>query len=235
VEATGILGGMTTIRRLEAGQGVSLTFPAIREAALFYEAPPELANELAEMYKAAQRDKPWRDDFTRSLIHGFQLFVDLEAIASELLIYEPNLVVGLLQTRAYAWKLHERHGQDEETIRAWLDIREKRHSSFWGRDPLPALRVLTCEWALPLGDDEQMARLINTPADVRVLPISGVPYPHLRGPFTLLRFPAELSEPECLYTEGLDGSRYEEDSRVTSVYHQRFKELYREATPIKEL
>ncbi|GIG65489.1 hypothetical protein Pen01_17840 [Phytomonospora endophytica] len=230
MEATGIAGSTRTIQRLESGQSISLTFPAIGRLAEYYGAPPELCKELEEMFKAA--DRPWGDSYTDSMIKGFSLFIELEQTASELLIYEPNLVTGLLQTEAYSTELYRRHEIGEVEIRRSLEIMERRQRAFWDRTPVPALKVLMGEWALREADPTQLERLREATAEIRVLPIGGGPHPFLRGPFTLLRFSGE--EPDCVYEEGPDGSRYEEKPATAEIYHRVFTRSWDRGRPIEE-
>ncbi|MEV0650340.1 Scr1 family TA system antitoxin-like transcriptional regulator [Phytomonospora sp. NPDC050363] len=233
VEATGIVGSTRTIRRLEAGQSVSLTFPAIGRLAEYYGAPAELCAELENMFKAA--DRPWGDRYGESVIKGFPLFIELEYMASELRIFEPNLVTGLLQTEEYARELHRRNEIDAATVQARMEIWERRLGTFWSREPRPVVKVLMGEWALPgLGGADQLARLRSPDAEVRVLSTAGAPHPLLRGPFMILRFPEDTDEPDCVYTEGLEGSRYDEVAETAAIYHRVFEQSFDRGLPIEE-
>lgn len=235
VEATGIAGSTATIRRLEAGEGTTLTFPAIGRLAEYYGAPAGLCLELEEMYKTAQRNRPWGDDFNAEVISGFPLFIELENLAAELKFYEPSLVIGLLQTEDYAESLDRKYDADASTMAGWKEKRRRRLTAFWERDELPSIQVLIGEWVLrgPLSA-EQHDRLRSDQADVRVLAIADTPHPFVRGPFALMGFPGYTGEPDCLYSETIVGSEYEEEPRIVATYHQVFDRLFSRATPIEE-
>ncbi|GLZ78050.1 hypothetical protein Afil01_28570 [Actinorhabdospora filicis] len=235
VAATSIVTGPSTLLRLEEGERTRMTFPTIGALARLYGAPPELCVELEEMFKAAQRDKPWSDDFTGNIIKGFSWFLEMEAQAESMKIYAPDLVIGLLQTRDYAEALSRQHDADDEQLRDWMTVLERRWAAVWERDPAPGIKVLMGEWALRgRVSEEQTARLRSAGAEVRVLPIADGPYPFLRGPFTLLTFSGSEDEPDCLYTEGLEGSRYEEDHETTALYHRVFDRMFGKARRIEE-
>ncbi|GLZ78159.1 transcriptional regulator [Actinorhabdospora filicis] len=237
VVATKILGSTKTLERLEAGTRVSLTYPAIRELCELYGAPPELTAIMVEKYKNA--DRSWGEDFVGAVIRDFHGLIDMEAYASSLHIYEPNLITGLAQTEQYARAAHERDPSlGEEVILRSLAVRMKRQDVFLGRDPRPEFKLLMGEAALmgacDQGQRDRLKELAAHPTfAIRVLPHDQGPYPSLRGPFTILRF-ADPEDPDCVYTEGLEGSRYDVKPATIEAYDRVFRSSFEEARPIEE-
>jgi transcriptional regulator with XRE-family HTH domain len=137
---------------------------------------------------------------TLSTMADFELFVGLEATATQIEVFEPLAVTGLLQTEAYARELITYHatitlGVD---IEASVALRMTRKSALT-RDENPAdLWYVLEEQALrrPIGSPAVMADQLDHLLDItkrpninlQVIPHELGVHPALKGAFFLLRF-----------------------------------------------
>ena len=70
------------------------------------------------------------------LLPGFGLFVDLEAAATTLQTYDPELIHGLLQTPEYTWALCTANPEIGKARAAQLlEVRRARQRAALDRDP----------------------------------------------------------------------------------------------------
>lgn len=172
------------------------------------------------------KSKGWWHAHSDSIPAFFELYVGLEAAASRLRTYEPELIPGLLQTAEYAratvllgWP-----GLTEEELERRVAARMMRQRLPTRRlPPPPELEFVINEAVLlrPPGDRAVMARQLRRLVDgtkqptarIRVLPFSaGMHRAALaNGAFTILDFPmngGRPSEPTTIYGEGLTGALY---------------------------
>src|SRR4051812_48432503 len=90
----------------------------------------------------------WWQSFSDAVPKWFQTYVDLEAQADELSIYDTQFVNGLVQTREYARAIYLASRPDdspEETDRL-VDLRMARQQRLL--DGELRLRLVLCEWVL---------------------------------------------------------------------------------------
>lgn len=202
-----------SLRRLRQSAGMSLN---------------ELAGEihytgaLVGLVETAQRAPTW--PFTRAvdpvvnangllidlwhvlhqtgIAEWFRNFAELEAQATAMTIYEPQVVTGLLQTEAYADILIRTYqpGLDEETYRRKLDVRIGRQAVLEA-EHLRTLWVILDEAVLrrPIGGTrvmrEQLDKLLLMAAHpkvvIQVLPFHAGGHAGMTGPFSVLEVPGE--------------------------------------------
>ncbi|WP_031103626.1 helix-turn-helix domain-containing protein [Streptomyces sp. NRRL S-146] len=136
----------------------------------------------------------------------FQQVAELQARASEIYSFEPQMIHGLLQTKAYARAVLGLVDQTDLDDR--VAVRLARQRIFEKNDP-PVFWAILSEAALcqKIGDSqtmrEQLAHLLafeGTPRiNIQVLPFSAGAHAGLTGSFDLYRF---ASDPAIVYTEG---------------------------------
>ncbi|MFJ7297449.1 helix-turn-helix domain-containing protein [Streptomyces collinus] len=136
----------------------------------------------------------------------FQQVAELQARAGEIYSFEPQMIHGLLQTKAYARAVLGLVDQADLDDR--VAVRLARQRIFEKKDP-PVFWAILSEAALyqKIGDSQamwgQLAHLLSfegTPRiNVQVLPFSAGAHAGLTGSFDLYRF---ASDPAIVYTEG---------------------------------
>ncbi|MFI1253040.1 helix-turn-helix transcriptional regulator [Streptomyces netropsis] len=187
--------GQQYVAKVEAGE--RLASPEFATACDVVFGTPGMFARLRK--RAAQRGYP----------EWFEPYVRLEQRATTILVYNPTLLMGVLQTEAYAHAVFRKaHPRDELDVTAEKVARRlKRRQVLEGEAP-PLLWVVLDEACLrrmignPSVMHDQMAHLLGL-ADsphvtLQVLPFrSGGPASHL--PLTVLRFRDD--EPDALYVE----------------------------------
>src|SRR6202034_1981867 len=88
------------ISRVETGR-VSVSPRDVRDMLEIYGAPPEQRDSLVQLARES-RQKGWWHAYGDSVQPHFATLLGLESAASEIRIYEVNLIPGLLQTEDYA-------------------------------------------------------------------------------------------------------------------------------------
>lgn len=229
-----------TISRIEEGE----------EGVRFREVDVRL---MCDLYAAGERDrqvllaltaetrngrrKSWWHDYTETeLPSWFGLYVSLEDAAEVICQYEPELLPGLLQTRAYAEAIARvpKGLLDEPETQRRTKVRMERQSLLT-RPRAPRLEVVISEAALHrvvgAGDlaVDQLQHLLDITqranVGVRVLAWSaGIHGGMASGVgFSLLRFPrdpisSEVLEPPLAYVESPTGAMYLTKSDEVHVY-----------------
>jgi transcriptional regulator with XRE-family HTH domain len=188
----------------------------------------EMLTGLARETKA----KGWWHSYGGAIPTWFELYVGLESAASSVRIYQPELVPGLLQTKAYATELFETDnpGIDAHERDKLVAVRIQRQRLLSRRlPPAPRLDIVLNEAVLrrPIRDRDAMSGQLHHILDVaglpnvttRVLPFSaGVHRAMLAGPFTILDFP-DNGEPPTIYSESVTGALYLDRPSEVDVYN----------------
>jgi transcriptional regulator with XRE-family HTH domain len=215
------------------------------ELGRIYGASPEELETLREMAVATNQTSWWQG-YSADLTRGFETYLDLEACARQLWIYEPAVVHGLVQTEEYALAVDHAvagPGADEALIRNFVELRMTRQRIVWDREPPVRVHLVLGEAALRLrvGDPEVMAgqreRLRQEGErenlDLRVLTDEAGPHRGLRGGFAVLDF-EDPENPSVVHTESRLRARF--DDREADVAHHRevYQEIHDKATPLKE-
>jgi len=193
------------------------------------------------------RQKGWWESYgSDTLPDWFSLFVGLEQGASQLHIYEAQLVPGLLQTRQYADAV-TRRGTVERTetqIDQLVEMRLTRQAVLH-REPDP-LRL----WAVL--DEAVLRRVVGSPAimrdqlrhlatmaqhpkiTVQVVPYVNGAHPGMAaGPFKILGFPWP-ADPGVVYLEHRGGGLYLEQPYEIEMHTVAFEHLRVLALPPEE-
>ncbi|HVK25019.1 MAG TPA: helix-turn-helix transcriptional regulator [Actinokineospora sp.] len=177
-------------------------------------------------YLQAARDarkKGWWEAYTESIPDWFSLYVGLEQGASDLHVWEPQLVHGLLQTEAYAQAIVRGGTAEltEEHIARRVEARLARQAILVGDSPI-RMWVVLGEAALrsnvggPAVMRAQLRHLLTVAAHPRltlqILPGDVGAHPGMAGAFAVMEFPTE-HDPGLAYVEHRSGALYMEDHR----------------------
>ncbi|MGQ0840278.1 helix-turn-helix domain-containing protein [Actinokineospora sp.] len=172
-------------------------------------------------YLQAARDarkKGWWDSYAETLPTWFSLYIGLEQGASDLHVWEPHLIHGLLQTENYASAIIRGGTAElpEENITRRVETRLARQSALTEVDPL-RLWVVLSEGALrsnvggPPVMREQLERLLIAASQprvtIQVLPNDIGAHPGMHGAFAIMDFPSP-TDPGVTYLEHRSGALY---------------------------
>jgi transcriptional regulator with XRE-family HTH domain len=196
------------------------------------------SSELTEVLTALAREtkaRGWWHSYADAVPDWFELFVGLEAAATSLRVYQPQLVPGLLQTKAYAAELFEvdHPGIDQHDRDSRVAVRLQRQGLLSRRlPPPPHLDLILNEAVLrrPLRDSDAMAAQLEHMLDVaeqpnvtlRVLTFAaGIHRAMVAGGFVILDFAGTAgrdSEPSTVYCESLTGALYLDKPNEVAAY-----------------
>ncbi len=130
----------------------------------------------------------------------FNLYIGLEAGATQIESYDALVLKGLVQTAEYAEALLRGSGRGfpEAEIRRRLRLRMRRQELLTAESPTQLWLVVPQQvLELPVGGPEvmrgQLAHLLEVAklpnVELQVIPRNVVPYSALHGPFTIMSFP----------------------------------------------
>lgn len=246
VEAAEHLGcSHSKINRLEIGRGQAQP-EDITALLRFYAADVAHVDRLASLAGYSEGGTwwaPWSDVVPDWL----KTFVGLEDLAAAEFMYEPQVLPGLLQTRAYLDNLLDGHlavsRLDSERVAGLRMQRQRR--LLHGSQPLRSqpLRFTTVveevAFARPVGGAAVLANQLGRVLELaerdnitlHVMPTSQAVHDGLDGRFVVLQFP---NARPVAYLESPNGARYVQDSIEVEGYLLRAKRLCDAALSIEE-
>ncbi|GAB1336176.1 helix-turn-helix transcriptional regulator [Streptomyces sp. E-15] len=227
-----LLVSQSKISRLENGRR-SISQRDVRDLCGVYEVEDQrIVDSLMEMARDS-RQQGWWHTFGDI---PYSVYIGLETDAESLRVYEPQLVTGLLQTRAYAEALVR--GALPETSTAEIEkrvqVRMRRQERITAeRNPL-RLWVVLDEAALKrvvgsrLVMREQLEHLIEMSqlphVTVQVLPFDVGAHPGLNGQYAILEF-ADAADSSVVYLEGVTSDLYLEKAQDVQKYAVMYEHL----------
>ncbi|GHJ21554.1 helix-turn-helix domain-containing protein [Streptomyces albus] len=235
----------TTMWRIETGKA-PIRKHDVEALCRHYDASEETTRALIAL-ASESKAKGWWHSYGDVIPSGFDVYIGLQEAASELWIYQAELVPGLLQIEEYARALVRLHNpdEDEEEIERRVTLRLERQSLLTRvSQPPPRLSVALHEAALhlPIGGASVMARQLAHLVYVAQLPhitIKVVPFEAglqpgvLTGPFTLLKYPVneegKEAEPPTVYSDGFTGSLYLDKPNEIASYERAFAGIWEAA------
>jgi transcriptional regulator with XRE-family HTH domain len=225
--------------RIEGGQA-SLRTHDVLAMCRVYGVPDDLAEALVSL-AAETKSKGWWHAYGDAIPEWFELYVGLEAAAVRLRQYEPGLIPGLFQTRAYARLIMgTKPGITEAEAERKVALRVERQKLLTRRIPkAPLLDVILDEAVLrrPLPDVQAMRAQLVRLSDASRLPNIGIRIvpsvvgPHrglVAGGFIILSFPSkgvQPTEPTTVYSESLTGALYLDKDNEVSAYETAWEAL----------
>jgi transcriptional regulator with XRE-family HTH domain len=236
----GELGWSTSkISRIELAK-IAVTPADVRE---LLGALGTVSDEVETLVSLAGEDRQpgWWRQYAEVLPPWFEGYLSLESEAARLLVYEPEVVHGLLQTEEYAAEIL-RHSTytplPDEAARA-AELRRARQVRLVGDDPVH-LDVVINEGALRrvVGGREvmcgQLRRLLEASelphVALRVLPFEAGAHPGVDGSFTVLEF-SDPGDPRIVYLEQMTDSDYLDGLREIAAYRYAHERLRAAALP----
>jgi transcriptional regulator with XRE-family HTH domain len=226
----------TKLWRLENGRVASQSI-MIRLICHIYGIDDQLTEALVSLAKLT-REKGWWQAYGDVIPEWFDVFVGLEAAASELLEYEPALVPGILQSRGYAEAVYRGPGSvatTEEEITRRVEVRLRRKDALTREDEPLRMRAYLSETVIrtPVGGPtvmiEQLDHLV-TLNDLSNVMIQIVPFNAgfhgglMFGSTHLLRFP-EDHDPDTVFIQEPSGGLYLDQPHETKHYQELFDDV----------
>jgi len=217
------------ISRIENGQ-VSATPRDVRDMATLYGVSGQRLDNLMQLARET-REKPWWYQYSDMQLD----FAAYEAEASQLLIFAPQILPGLLQTRDYARAIIRaiRYDLSDEEIERRVEFRMKRQALLAEKEP-PALWAIIDEAILHrmIGDRrtmcEQLKHLVDTArlphVTLQVLQFSAGEHAGLDGPFVIIRYP-EPTDRDMVYFEHTGREHYLDDSNAIHLHATSFDHI----------
>ena len=211
------------LSRIETAQ-IGIKPRDVRAALALYNVLGEDAEALINIARGAQQ-RGWWQNYNDVLPEWFEFYVGLEAEASDIKTYEPEIVPGLLQTREYARAMYLLTAGDDNLDRK-VDARLERQAIL-RREPPAALSAVLNEAVLlrPVGGSsvmreqlEHLAKMAELPnVTIEVLPFSAGGHPSMNGPYVILGYADALDE-AFVYLDNLTNGQALEESEHVSGY-----------------
>ncbi|MFF9340920.1 MULTISPECIES: helix-turn-helix domain-containing protein [unclassified Streptomyces] len=236
-----LLVSQSKISRLENGRR-SISQRDVRDLCGVYEVEDEaMVNSLMQMAKDSRQQGWW---------HAFgdipySVYIGLETDAQSLRVYEPQIIPGLLQTRAYATAVisgalpestpadiekratvrtrrQERIRDDERPLRLWAVIDEA------------ALHRVVGSRQVMVEQLEHLVEQSHLPhVTVQVLPFDTGAHPGISGQYSILEFP-DASDSSVVYIEGVTSDLYLEKGPDVSKYSYMYEHLRAQALGVEQ-
>jgi transcriptional regulator with XRE-family HTH domain len=234
------LGSPPKISRIETGKGPT-RIADIRALCWLYGADAATTDALAALAPGTKQDGWWEQRGRGVEPEWFGLYAGLEASASRIRTFDPDLVHGLLQTREYAAAVI---GGDPrlapEVVERRVEFRMERQRTVLDNDAAPEITAIMAEATILSGSRsmmdpqiEHLRRLSSRPnIDIRLLPLSVMAYPR-RGRFILFDFP-DKDDPSIAYVEVPSGAQYFDQPAERDDYEYVFDLINGKSIPIKE-
>ncbi|MBF6351954.1 helix-turn-helix domain-containing protein [Nocardia flavorosea] len=227
------------LQRVEKGHVDKVRDVDVRELCRIYDAEPELAEALVGLARQANTEEWWHS-YGDLIPENFDVYVGLETVATELTVYQSELVPGLLQTADYARALirtgHPNRSAAEIDRRVQMRIKRQ---ALLKRSIRPVqYNVVLHEAALrrAVGSRTVMSAQLKAIADlstrpnisIRMLPFAaGYPTGDQIGSFIILDFgpggKGNQVEPPVVYVEGFTGDLYADKPLTVRRYRDAYQ------------
>ncbi|MGY5099853.1 helix-turn-helix domain-containing protein [Streptomyces sp. 900105245] len=236
-----LLVSQSKISRLENGRR-SISQRDVRDLCGVYEVDDQrIVDSLMEMARDS-RQQGWWHTFGDI---PYSVYIGLETDAESLRVYEPQLVTGLLQTRAYAEALVQ--GALPETSTAEIEkrvqVRMRRQERITAEGTPLRLWVVLDEAALRrvVGSKpvmrEQLEHLIEMSqlphVTVQVLPFEVGAHPGLNGQYAILEF-TDAADSSVVYLEGVTSDLYLEKAQDVQKYAVMYEHLRAQSLNVEQ-
>ncbi|MCF3125237.1 helix-turn-helix domain-containing protein [Streptomyces silaceus] len=236
-----LLVSQSKISRLENGRR-SISQRDVRDLCGVYEVEDHrIVDSLMQMAKDS-RQQGWWHSFGDI---PYSVYIGLETDAASLRVYDPQVVPGLLQTRAYAEALIT--GALPETtptdIEKRVQVRMRRQDRIASpENPLrlwtvldeSALRRVVGSRHLMRDQLEHLVEQSQLPhVTVQVIPFEMGAHPGLNGQYAILEFP-DAADSSVVYIEGVTSDLYLEKANDVQQYSVMYEHLRAQALNVEQ-
>jgi transcriptional regulator with XRE-family HTH domain len=220
------------ISRVETGR-VSVSPRDVRDMLEIYGVADDQRDGLVQLARES-RQKGWWHAYGDTIQPHFATYLGLESAASEIRIYEVNLIPGLLQTEEYARTILTAGmvNSPRPDIERRMALRMERQRL--NRADPPELWCVLDEAALRrhVGGREAMREQLEYLLEIasqrnvslQVIPFAGGAHPGMGRPFIILSF-GEDADPDVVYLEDLASALWVENVEEVDRYHVYFNHL----------
>ncbi|MFH9266179.1 MULTISPECIES: helix-turn-helix transcriptional regulator [unclassified Streptomyces] len=236
-----LLVSQSKISRLENGRR-SISQRDVRDLCGVYEVEDHrIVDSLMQMAKDSRQQGWW---------HAFgdipySVYIGLETDAESLRVYEPQMVPGLLQTRAYAealisGALPEAPPSD---IEKRVNVRSRRQDRvnaaenplrLWAVIDESALRRVVGDKQVMIDQLEHLVEQSHLPhVTVQVLPFDMGAHPGINGQYAILEFP-DAADSSVVYIEGVTSDLYLEKANDVQRYSVMYEHLRAQALNVEQ-
>ncbi|MGP4000712.1 helix-turn-helix domain-containing protein [Streptomyces sp. 8N706] len=236
-----LLVSQSKISRLENGRR-SISQRDVRDLCGVYEVEDHrIVDSLMQMAKDSRQQGWW---------HAFgdipySVYIGLETDAASLRVYEPQVMPGLLQTRAYAeavisGALPEASHTD---IEKRVQVRVRRQERITAEEnPLRLWAVLDESTVRRMVGGRQIMRdqldhlveLSQLPhVTVQIMPYEMGAHPGVTGQYTILEFP-DAADSSVVYLEGVTSDLYLEKANDVQSYSVMYEHLRAQALNVEQ-
>ena len=219
------------ISRVETGR-VSVSPRDVRDMLEIYGVPEPQREALVQLARES-RQKGWWHAYADSLQPHVATYLGMESAASEIRIYEVNLIPGLLQTEEYA-----RAVLTAGTVSSPRSDVERQVALKMERQRM----AMTSPQVWAVLDEAALRRQVGGPEVMRVqleylrelgalrnvrlqiIPFGGGAHPAMGRPFIILAF-SEDADPDVVYLKNLTGALWVENVEEVDRYNVFFNHL----------
>jgi len=170
---------------------------------------------------------------SRKLPEDWQALIDFESEANTILIYQPLVIPGLLQTPEYARVIIQATGVDlsEAEIHGLVSNRMSRQELLSRANPVKLHAILDQGvHTRPFGRAPDLVRQLNylletagrSNITIQVIPIDAGLYTGLNGPFNMLKYD---DKPSLIHLESKISNLFLDEEEQIEVYKRTWDEL----------
>jgi transcriptional regulator with XRE-family HTH domain len=220
------------ISRVETGR-VSVAPRDVRDMLEIYAVPEHQRDALVQLARES-RQKGWWHAYADSLQPHIATYLGMESAASQIRIYEVNLIPGLLQTEEYARAVLTAGTVSSPRSDVERQVALKMERQRVAMTGPPTVWAVLDEAALRrrVGGPEVMRvqleylRELGGLRNVRlqVIPFGGGAHPAMGRPFIILAF-GEEADPDVVYLKNLTGALWVENAEEVDRYNVFFNHL----------
>jgi transcriptional regulator with XRE-family HTH domain len=237
------LASKAKLWRIENGRG-PVKVADVLALCLLYGVDQVTRDALAALAPGTQQGGAYAEEYGTGVVpEWFGLYAGLEATASRIRTFDPDLVHGLMQTEEYARAVIAGGGQlTSDLIEQRVRFRLERQRRIFSADGPTQITFIMGEAALVsvVGSVEVMTEQIEhlrvmerrRNVAVRVVPFTAGTYPR-RGNFALLDFNDE-DDPSVAYLDLPIGARYFDTPQDRARYEHAYQIVADLSVPLKE-
>jgi len=220
------------ISRVETGR-VSVSPRDVRDMLEIYGVPDLQRDALVQLARES-RQKGWWHAYGDSVQPHFATYLGLESAASEIRIYEVNLIPGLLQTEEYARAVIAAGmvNSPRADIERQVALRMERQRLTITSPPKVWAVLDEAALRRQVGGPEVMRMQLEylrelgglRNVSLQVIPFGGGAHPAMGRPFIILVF-GEEADPDVVYLEDLTSALWVENVEEVDRYNVFFNHL----------
>ncbi|KUN96615.1 XRE family transcriptional regulator [Streptomyces resistomycificus] len=236
-----LLVSQSKISRLENGRR-SISQRDVRDLCGVYEVDDQRIGESLMQMAKDSRQQGWWHAFGDI---PYSVYIGLETDAESLRVYEPQIITGLMQTRAYAeaiirggspetsdteidkrvqvrMRRQDRIAADGEPLRLWVVLDEASLRRVVGSRPVMREQL------------EHLAEMSQRPhITVQILPFEVGAHPGINGQYSILEF-ADAADSSVVYIEGVTSDLYLEKAHDVQKYTVMYEHLRAQALNVDQ-